>query len=67
MSENIDYKALYNLVKMENSKLVEENSELTKELDKYKTRYIMRCSYEESMELIAEEVEKKRKKSKLYK
>ena len=36
MSENIDYKALYELAKMENSRLVELNIELIEELDKYK-------------------------------
>lgn len=39
LSENIDYKALYELVKIENSILVKKNIELNKELDKYKIMY----------------------------
>ncbi len=62
MAENIDYKALYELVKMENSRLVEHNIELSKELDKYKVRYIKKSSYGEDMELIMEEVKTKNKK-----
>jgi hypothetical protein len=39
LSENIDYKALYELVKIENSKLVKQNIKLNQELDKYKMMY----------------------------
>ena len=60
MSENIDYKALYELAKMENSRLVELNIELTEELDKYKIRYGKKSSYETDMELIIEEVNKRK-------
>lgn len=60
MSENIDYKALYELAKMENSRLVELNIELTEELDKYKIRYGKKSSYEKDMELIFEEVNKRK-------
>ena len=60
MSENIDYKSLYELFKMENSRLVEKNIELTKELDKYKIRYSRKTSYEEDMRLIMEEVKTKK-------
>ena len=63
MSENIDYKALYELVKMENSRLVEQNIELTKELDKYKMRYSKKSSYEKDMELIMEEVKNPKKRN----
>lgn len=62
--ENIDYKALYELVKSENEKLVEKNIELTEELDKYKMRYMKKASYAENMELIIEEVEKQKQKQK---
>lgn len=65
-SENIDYKALYELVKIENNKLVDLNIELTKELDKYKTRYFKTSSYAEDMELILEEVKTQRKKRSNY-
>ena len=67
MSENINYKALYELVKIENSILVEQNIELTEELDKYKMMYSKKSSYAEDMRLIVEEVEKEKQKNKKLK
>lgn len=64
MSENIDYKALYELTKMENSRLVEENIELTEELNKYKMRYYKKSSYGEDIALIIEETQKQKQKQK---
>lgn len=39
MSENIDYKALYNSLKIENSKLLEKNIELNDIISRYRFRY----------------------------
>jgi hypothetical protein len=62
MSENIDYKSLYELVLMEKTILVEQNIKLTKELDKYKIRCGKKSSYADDIELIMEEVKKNLKK-----
>lgn len=55
MSETIDYKLLYESIKMENEKLINKNKELVKELETYKMRYNKRGSYEKDIELIIEQ------------
>ena len=64
MSETIDYKALYELVNMENAKLLEKNIELNEELDRYKMSFYAKCSYGEAIMRNIEEAEiiKKREK-----
>lgn len=64
MSENIDYKSLYELIKIENARLEEQNIELTRELDKYKMLYGRKYSYAENIELIIEELNKEKEKEK---
>lgn len=61
MTETIYYKSLYEAVKEENLKLLEQNRELTKELEKYKARYLKRCTYEDEMQDIMEEVKVEKK------
>lgn len=60
MTDDIDYKALYELVQMKNLRLEEQNIELIKELDKYKIRYSKKSTYEEDMEIIMNEVKNKK-------
>ena len=54
MAETIDYKSLYESIKIENEKLINKNKELIKELETYKMRYNKRGSYEKNIELIME-------------
>lgn len=67
MSENMDYKELYEVANVENLKLVEKNIELTKELEKYKLRYQKYSSYEDEMQDIIEEVDMNKKKNRTVK
>ena len=54
-TENIDYKTLYESMMMEYSKLITQNFELSKELNKYKIRSFKKSPYAEDIECIINE------------
>lgn len=62
MSERVDYQRLYESEKKTTERLLEENEELKEEMEKYKSRYLRKCSYAEEQQLVMEEAEKQKNK-----